>query len=81
MLCNFQYGNYTNLFFVVSTRMQLKDLTPGESCEKWHSLYPINCPPKGELGSIRVKVRYLHEIIMPLIEYKSLKEVNFFVCL
>ena len=51
-------------------------MQPGESVDEWHSLIPVNLTFKGDVGSLRVKSRYLHEVIMPLKEYTSLKEVG-----
>ncbi len=53
----------------------LTDLVPGEYVDAWHSLSPLNLTTKGDVGSLRVKSKYLHEVIMPLKEYTSLKEV------
>ena len=61
-------------FDVVSVRMSLQDLTPGEDCDKWHNLIPVNSTTKGEPSSLRINCKYLYEVIMPLDEYKSLKD-------
>lgn len=56
--------------------VNLDTIQPGESVDEWHNLIPVNLTFKGDVGSVRVKARYLHEVIMPLKEYTSLKEVQ-----
>ena len=65
-----------NFHYLVSMMVNLDNIQPGESVDEWHSLIPVNLTFKGDVGSIRVKARYLHEVIMPLKEYTSLKEVS-----
>ena len=57
-------------------KVLLNELEAGQWSDKWYTLNPVNITNKPEGGSLRVSVRYLHEIIMPLKEYTSLKEVN-----
>ena len=54
----------------------LTDLKPGEMVDEWYGLCPVNQTIKGEVGSIRLTVRYLHEVVMPLKVFTSLKEVK-----
>lgn len=56
--------------------VSLENIQPGESVDEWHNLIPVNLTIKGDASSVRVKSRYLHEVIMPLKEYTSLKEVS-----
>ena len=63
------------LYFSVTMKVMLSELEAGVKVDEWYSLCPVNITNKVEGGSIRVSVRYLHEIIMPLKEYTSLKEV------
>ncbi|XP_023933304.1 ras GTPase-activating protein 1 [Lingula anatina] len=57
----------------------LNELNQGEYQEEWYCLSPTAVQAvKGrneEMGSIRVKCKFLHEIIMPINEYSSLKEL------
>ena len=57
-------------------KVLLNELEAGQWSDKWYTLSPLNITNKLEGGSLRVSVRYLHEIIMPLQEYTSLKEVG-----
>jgi Ras GTPase-activating protein 1 len=57
-------------------KVLLSELEAGQKVDEWYSLGPVNITNKVEGGSLRVSVRYLHEIIMPLKEYTSLKEVS-----
>ena len=59
---------------VGSRQLQLKDLAEGERIDEWLTLNPVNAPAKGEVPSLRVNVEFLHEMIMHLREYNSLKE-------
>ncbi len=61
---------------LVSMLVNLNKMEPGEAVDEWHNLMPVNLTFKGDVGSIRVKARFLHEVIMPLKEYTSLKEVG-----
>ncbi len=65
-----------SLSIAVSMMVNLDTIQPGESVDEWHNLIPVNLTFKGDVGSVRVKARYLHEVIMPLKEYTSLKEVQ-----
>lgn len=61
---------------VVNLKVYLSDLQVGETVDEWQSLYPANVSSRVEAaGSLRVKSRYQHEVIMPLKEYTSLKEL------
>ncbi|CAH1797492.1 unnamed protein product, partial [Owenia fusiformis] len=60
---------------VVQYSMPLTSLPNGEQCDEWHMLSPINMQTKSEMGNIRLRVRFLHEVIMPLKEYTALKEL------
>ena len=41
--------------------------------ENWHALSGVT--PIGEWGSLRLRTRYLHDLIMPEDEYSPLKEL------
>ena len=55
----------------------------GETVDEWQSLYPAAVSSRVEAaGSLRVRSRYQHEVIMPLKEYTSLKEVSdIYICI
>ena len=72
----FDLSEIFEIFLTVSMMVSLDNMQPGESVDEWHSLIPVNLTFKGDVGSLRVKSRYLHEVIMPLKEYTSLKEVR-----
>ena len=59
-------------------KLNLADMTPGQTTDEWHPLCPVSLTSRGggEAGSLRASVRYLHEVIMPIKEYASLKEVT-----
>jgi len=61
----------------VNLKVYLSDLQVGETVDEWQNMYPANVSPRVEAaGSLRVRSRYQHEVIMPLKEYTSLKEVR-----
>ncbi|KAL3867273.1 hypothetical protein ACJMK2_044487 [Sinanodonta woodiana] len=59
---------------IAQVMIKLKDLGDGENMDKWHMLLP-SAAIRGDIGSIRMRARYCHEVIMPQEEYTSLKEV------
>ncbi|GAB1609426.1 ras GTPase-activating protein 1-like [Argonauta hians] len=60
---------------VVQTTLDLNDLKSGEFIDEWYSLQAVNIANRGDMGSLRIKSRYLHEVIMPPGEYTTLKEL------
>ncbi|XP_043221540.1 ras GTPase-activating protein 1-like isoform X2 [Amphibalanus amphitrite] len=58
---------------VAEVTVELKDLTSGEETENWYQLSGIT--PIGEWGSLRLRLRYSHDLAMPCDEYSSLKEL------
>ncbi|XP_015790236.1 ras GTPase-activating protein 1 isoform X2 [Tetranychus urticae] len=55
--------------------IELNKLNNGIEIEDWFPLTGI-CPPmNNEWGSLRVRIRYVHELIMPSHEYDALKEL------
>jgi len=60
-------------------KIHLADLKPGQTVDEWYSLMPVNLTTKSDMGTLRVSIRYLHEVIMPAKEYSSLKEVVLFI--
>jgi len=59
----------------VMMKIHLADLRPGQTVDEWYNLMPVNLTTKSDMGTLRVSIRYLHEVIMPAKEYSSLKEV------
>lgn len=53
--------------------MELQSLLSGQEKEEWFSLTGVT--PIGEWGSLRLKLRYLHDLIMPEEEYSPLKDL------
>ena len=74
--CSIKLSFCLSLFSAVNMLVHLNDMQPGETIDEWHNLTPINLTTKGNFGSLRVRAKYLHEVIMPLKEYSSLKEVR-----
>ena len=58
-------------------RFALADMKAGQAQDDWHILSSgyLTSKGQGEAGSLRCSVRYLHEIIMPIKEYASLKDL------
>lgn len=54
--------------------VEFSRLNSGEEIEDWFQLTGL-CPIREDWGSLRVRIRYVHELIMPLTEYTSLKEL------
>ncbi len=50
-----------------------------DAVDDWFPLVAAAPNMKGEMGSIRLKAQYIHEVVMPLEEYTSLKEVQILV--
>ncbi|XP_067664824.1 ras GTPase-activating protein 1-like isoform X1 [Haliotis asinina] len=60
---------------VAEVQIRLSELDSLDQVDDWFTLRPASPNIKGEMGNIRLKAHYLHEIIMPLEEYTSLKEL------
>jgi len=62
---------------VVQMCQMLSDIQEGEMVEEWYNLNPVGQQGKGEgvAGTLRVKYRYRHEIVMPIAEYSGLREL------
>ncbi|KAJ7365846.1 Ras GTPase-activating protein 1 [Desmophyllum pertusum] len=59
---------------VGSAMVPLNRLPKGNVLDEWYPLLPSS-HAKMEVGSIRVRSKFTHEIIMPVEEYYSLKEI------
>jgi len=58
---------------VAEVTVDMTSLKSGSESEEWYPLRGVT--PIGEWGSIRLKLRYLHDLIMPEEEYSPLKEL------
>ena len=64
------------LFFSGSIILELQEFQDGELVDKWYQLIPPPSIRCGDMGSIRLKTRYIHQVIMPEEQYTSLKDVS-----
>lgn len=60
---------------VAAVELELTSLNNGEEVEKCFNLNGLQTPLRDDYGSIRLKIRYVHEVIMPYREYTILKEL------
>jgi Ras GTPase-activating protein 1 len=58
---------------VAEVTVEMNQLKSGSETEEWYNLRGVT--PIGEWGSIRLRLRYLHDLIMPADEYSPLKEL------
>ena len=58
---------------VAEVTVDMNSLKSGSGSEDWYHLTGVT--PIGEWGSLRLKIRYLHDLIMPEEEYSPLKEL------
>jgi len=58
---------------VAEVTLELNTLKNSAETEDWHQLSGIT--PIGEWGALRLRTRFLHDLIMPLDEYSPLKEL------
>ena len=56
---------------VAELTVDLASLKSGSETEEWYALSGVT--PIGEWGSLRLRLRYLHDLIMPEEEYSPLK--------
>jgi Ras GTPase-activating protein 1 len=56
---------------VAELTVDLNSLKSAAETEEWYALSGVT--PIGEWGSLRLKMRYLHDLIMPVEEYSPLK--------
>lgn len=62
----------TELAFVT---IPLTEFDNGDLIDRWYTLQPqaaLRC----DMGSIRLRTRYIHQVIMPEEQYTSLKDVS-----
>lgn len=70
-------NNHLSFVNVASVTVSLSELAGKGFVDETYTLQPTP-GMKGEMGTLRLKSRYQHEIIMPQEEYTSLKEVTFY---
>ncbi|CAH1105565.1 unnamed protein product [Psylliodes chrysocephalus] len=58
---------------VAELHVELSSLGNGEEREEWYTLSGLT--PMGEWGSLRLKTRYLHDLVMPAEEYSPLQQL------
>ena len=63
------------IYFTASVTITLSDLVGKGFVDETKPLQPA-AGMKGDMGSLRLKARYVHEVIMPEDEFTSLKEVS-----
>ncbi|XP_019876643.2 ras GTPase-activating protein 1 [Aethina tumida] len=58
---------------VAELHVELSTLGNGEEREEWYTLSGLT--PMGEWGSLRLRTRYLHDLVMPAEEYSPLQQL------
>lgn len=58
---------------VAEIHVELSQLGNGEEREEWYNLSGLT--PMGEWGSLRLRTRYLHDLVMPAEEYSPLQQL------
>ena len=66
------------LLYLAHVTLPLSEVRDTDCYDKWHQLIPNTEYSRGETGSLRIRARYLHEIIMPEDKYSTLKEVQYY---
>ncbi len=54
--------------------VEFANLSNGDEVEEWYVLSGVT--PVGEWGTVRLRTRYLHDLIMPEEEYSPLKGLS-----
>ena len=60
---------------VAELTVEFSNLANGDEVEDWYVLTGVT--PVGEWGTVRLRTRYLHDLIMPEEEYSPLKGKHF----
>lgn len=58
---------------VAELTIELANLANGEEIEEWYPL--VGMTPIGEWGSLRLRIRYMQELVMPREEYNPLRQL------
>ena len=68
------------IYFSASVHLELQEFQNTELVDKWYSFVPsATFRGSGEVGALRLKTRYIHQVIMPEEQYTSLKDVSLFL--
>ncbi|XP_052795998.1 ras GTPase-activating protein 1-like [Mya arenaria] len=60
---------------VANVTIPLQEFDNGELVDKWYTLTPYSPAVRVDMGSIRLRSRYIHQVIMPVEQYTSLKDL------
>ncbi|XP_069138844.1 ras GTPase-activating protein 1-like [Argopecten irradians] len=60
---------------IANITIPVVDVKDTDCYDKWHMLQALNPAMRSDTGSLRIRARYLHEIIMPEEKYLTLKEL------
>lgn len=60
---------------ICRTTQLLEVLPNGHVVDDWYPLIVVGAQGRGEMGSLRVRAQFLQETLMPLEEYKALKDL------
>lgn len=55
--------------------MELASLNSGEESEEWYNLNNISIPGGGISGSVRLRIRFVSELVMPFEKYQWFKKL------
>jgi len=61
--------------FAANVIIPLLEFDSGELVDKWYTLNP-HAAVRCDVGSVRLRTRYIHQVIMPVEQYTSLKDVS-----
>ncbi|XP_064475272.1 ras GTPase-activating protein 1-like isoform X2 [Ornithodoros turicata] len=71
----FTKGKRSKDMEMAEVTVELNSLTNCEEVEEWFSLGGLTPPIREDWGSLRMRIRYVNEVIMPLAEYTPFKEL------
>lgn len=60
---------------VANVTIPLVEFDNGDLVDKWYTLNP-HAAVRCDIGSVRLRTRYIHQVIMPVEQYTSLKDVS-----
>ncbi|XP_021354731.1 ras GTPase-activating protein 1-like [Mizuhopecten yessoensis] len=73
IICN--HSRRTKDQDIANITIPVVDVKDTDCYDKWHTLQALNPTMRSDTGSLRIRARYLHEIIMPEDKYSTLKEL------
>lgn len=71
----FNKGKRSNDSELAEINIELNRFQSGEEFEEWVHFSRLTLPIREDWGSVRVRVRFVNELIMPLAEYSPLKDL------